>query len=129
MEAEGETIATHQRRFEREEHIFYPWHYLPILERKPGALRNDAPFHDWDLPGPITRVKQHMLKQPKGDHAFVQILLALHDHGSELLIVACEVALEHCTVSAAVVLNHFHRLNAPTQFRSLPVADNLTLTN
>ncbi len=42
---------------------------------------------------------------------------------------ACELVLEHRTVSSAVVLNHVHRLNAPTPIRSLPVADNLTLTN
>ena len=27
-----------------------PWHYLPVLARKPGALRNGDPFRNWDLP-------------------------------------------------------------------------------
>ena len=27
-----------------------PWHYVPVLARKPGALRNGAPFKDWVLP-------------------------------------------------------------------------------
>jgi transposase len=125
--ADGEQIATHQRSFGREQQILDPWHYLPVLERKPGALRNGAPFLNWTLPAPITKVKKHLLKQPKGDRAFVEILLALHEHGPELISVACELALEHRTVSAAVVLNHVHRLNAPTPIRSLPVPDDLVL--
>jgi len=27
-----------------------PWHHVPMLARKPGALRNGAPFKDWLLP-------------------------------------------------------------------------------
>ncbi len=69
--ADGEMIATHQCSFKREQQIFDPWHYLPVLERKQGALRNGTPFQNWSLPGPIIRVKQHLLKQPKGDRAFV----------------------------------------------------------
>jgi hypothetical protein len=39
------------RRFGRDVLICDPWHYLPLLERKPGALRNGVPFGEWDLPG------------------------------------------------------------------------------
>ena len=127
--ADGEQIAEHPRSFGREQQILNPWHYLPLLERKPGALRNGAPFQDWELPVPIAKVKAHLLKQPKGDRAFVEILLALREHGMELLTVACDLALEHRTVSAAVVLNHVHRLNAPTTIRLLPVANDLLLQN
>jgi hypothetical protein len=47
--ADGVVIAEHARRFGRDQLICDPWHYLPILERKPGALRNGVPFLDWDL--------------------------------------------------------------------------------
>ena len=30
-----------------------PWDYVPVPARKPGALRNGAPFKDWVLPGQI----------------------------------------------------------------------------
>ena len=125
--ADGGQIAVHPRSFGRGQQILDPWHYLPLLERKPGALRNGAPFQDWKLPSTLTKVKAHLLKQPKGDRAFVEILLALREHGSELLSVACELALEHRTVTAAVVLNYVHRLSTPTPIRSLPVPDNLAL--
>ena len=32
------------RHFRREQIIYDPWHYLPALMEKPGALRNGAPF-------------------------------------------------------------------------------------
>jgi hypothetical protein len=45
--ADGAVIAEHARRFGRDQLICDPWHYLPILERKPGALRNGVPFQEW----------------------------------------------------------------------------------
>jgi hypothetical protein len=42
--AEGQVIAEHNLRFGRDQLICEPWHYLPILEKKPGALRHGAPF-------------------------------------------------------------------------------------
>ena len=39
------------RRFGRDQTVYDPWHYVPVLARKPGALRNGAPFKDWTLPG------------------------------------------------------------------------------
>lgn len=37
--------------------IYNPWHYVPVLVRKPGALRNGAPLKDWALPGALGRVQ------------------------------------------------------------------------
>lgn len=127
--ANGEHIATHPRSFARDRQVLDPWHYLPLLERKPGALRNGAPFVQWELPAPIAAVKAKLMKQPKGDRAVVEILLALREHGSELLCVACELALEHRTVSAAVVLNHVHRLKAPFPMAALQVPEHLSLVH
>jgi hypothetical protein len=48
-----ETIAEHAHHFGREQLICDPWHYLPVLEKKPGALRYGAPFQDWEGIGPL----------------------------------------------------------------------------
>ncbi len=40
----GHVVGEHVRRFGRNETVFEPWHYVPVLARKPGALRNGAPF-------------------------------------------------------------------------------------
>jgi transposase len=53
---DGQVIADHVRQFGRGHCMFDPWHYLPVLVRKPGALRNGAPFQDWSLPAPLDRL-------------------------------------------------------------------------
>jgi transposase len=92
--ADGCLIAEHERCFGRDQFIFNPWHYLPILERKPGALRHGAPFQEWDLPASIQAVRDRLLKQPKGDKAFVDVLLMAKETGLEAMATACELTLE-----------------------------------
>jgi hypothetical protein len=55
-----EVIAEHARHFGRDRTIYDPWHYLPVLANKPGALRNGAPFQDWDLPPALTRLRRKL---------------------------------------------------------------------
>lgn len=92
--AGGQVPAEHLQRFGRDQLICDPWHYLSVLEKKPGALRNGAPFVAWDLPLPIQQVRERLLKQPRGDRAFVELLLIARDVGLEPLQVGCELALD-----------------------------------
>ena len=84
-----------------------------MLEKKPGALRNGAPFLAWDLPIPIQRVRDRILQQPKGDRAFVELLMLAGESGLDALTVACELTLECGAVSAPIVMNELRRLIAP----------------
>ena len=52
---DGVIVGEHARAFGRGQTIYDPWHYVPVLARKPGALRNGAPFKDWVLPPPWPR--------------------------------------------------------------------------
>jgi transposase len=113
--AEGQTVAEHPRGFGREQLVCDPWHYLPVPERKPGALRHGAPFRDWDLPAAIRAVRDRILKQPKGDRAFVELLLLAREAGLDVLEVACDLALEAGVVTGPVVLNAMRRLSAPAR--------------
>jgi transposase len=113
--AQGELIATHPRVFGRDQLVCDPWHYLPILEKKPGALRNGAPFVEWGLPPSIVQVRDRILKQPKGDSAFVELLLLARDAGLDALDMACELALTSGTITAPIVLNELRRLIAPSK--------------
>src|SRR6187455_480504 len=54
---DGVIVGEHVRSFGRGETIYDPWHYVPVLARKPGALRNGAPFQDWALPSAMERVR------------------------------------------------------------------------
>jgi transposase len=127
--AHGEIIAAHPRVFGREQLICDPWHYLPVLEKKPGALRDGAPFVAWDLPSPIQTVRDRILKQPKGDRAFVELLMLAGEAGLDALTAACELALEGGIVSAPIVMNELRRLIAPHLPRvEINVPDGIALT-
>ena len=69
--AEGNIIAEHERLFGLDQLACQPWHYVPILETKPWALRHGQPFIEWQLPLAIEGVRAFLLKQPKGDRAFL----------------------------------------------------------
>jgi transposase len=117
--SEGEMIADHARSLGKNHLICDPWHYLPILEKKPGALRNGIPFQQWELPLAIKTVRDRILKQPKGDRAFVELLLLARQTSLEALTVACELTLETGHITAAIVINELRRLTAPTRLAEL----------
>jgi len=108
--AGSESIGSHQRTFGRNKTLFNPWHYLPLLERKPGALRNGAPFKDWQLPPAILKVKSILMKRRGGDRECVEVLLAMSEHGIEAVSVSCELAITEHVVSRDYILNALHRL-------------------
>lgn len=127
--AHGEVIAAHTRVFGRDQLVCDPWHYLPILEKKPGALRNGAPFVTWDLPLPIKQVQDRILKQAKGDRAFVELLMLAGAAGLDALTVACELALEGGVVNGPVVMNELRRLLAPAPLvGAIDVPDAISLS-
>ncbi|MEO8767249.1 MAG: hypothetical protein ABI363_02730 [Nitrosospira sp.] len=115
MAAEGRAIAGHVRCFGRERLILDPWHCLPVLEKKPGALRNSAPFQEGALPAAIGMVKDKLLKPPHGGRAFVEVLLAMRQHDADRVTAACERVLRQGAVSAPVILNHVHYLPSPAK--------------
>jgi hypothetical protein len=125
MVANEAVVADHPRCFGRGQLICDPWHYLPVLEKKPGALRHGAPFVQWDLPVPIQVVRDRILKQNKGDRAFVDLLLMareLDDRGLETLEVACDLTLQSGVICAAVVVNAMQRLTEASRPQKLPSA-------
>jgi hypothetical protein len=126
--ADGKEVAGHQRNFGRHQLICDPWHYLPVLEKKPGALRHGVPFQQWDLPVSIQVVRDRVLKQDKGDRAFVELLLmarSLGDSGLETLEVACDLTLQTGIIATAVVLNEMRRLTEAARPKAL---ENLALS-
>ena len=107
--ADGVPIGEHERRFSRYQTVYNPWHYVPALEHKPGALRNGAPFKDWNLPGAMTRVREKLAKHPDGDRQFVEILTMVALYGLEAVANACATALEQDVVASSHVVNLLHR--------------------
>lgn len=70
--AEGQEVASHSRSFERGQTIYDWQHYVSLLQRKPGALRNGAPFEA--MPEPFKRLQTHLLQRAGGDAVMAQVL-------------------------------------------------------
>ncbi len=85
--------------------MFDPWHYVPVLARKPGALRNGAPFKDWVLPAGLERIRRKLAGAADSDRQMVNILTAVLSDGLPAVEAACLEALREGVHSADVVIN------------------------
>jgi DNA replication protein DnaC len=110
---DGRVVGTHRRAFGRGETIYDPWHYVPVLARKPGALRNGAPFKDWVLPAAIERVRRKLVDRDDGNRQMVDILAAVLSDGLAAVEAACAEALSQGVHSADIVLNILARQREP----------------
>jgi len=124
----GTLVADHPRQFGRDNVVYDPWHYLSVLERKPGALRNGAPFRQWDLPLSIARVRNRLSRYQGGDREFVDILRASQRHGMDIVEQACRKALSEGTVRGEIILNLIARSCDPLPVDSAQVPDSLSVT-
>ena len=131
---DGQVVGEHARRFGRGQTVYDPWHYVPVLSRKPGALRNGAPFQDWVLPGALGRVQRKLGRSDDGDRQIVTILSAVLSDGLEAVEAACHEALAAGIANADVILNVLARQREPERpadvltpgalaLRRQPVAD------
>jgi hypothetical protein len=124
---DGEIVAEHARRFGRDQTFYDPWHYVPVLARKPGALRNGAPFKGWALPGALGRVRSRLAAHDDGDKQMVAILTAVPLDGLAAVEAACAEALAGGTCSADVVLNILNRRRQPCAPAPIPTPESLRL--
>jgi transposase len=127
LAAGGKAVAEHERSFEKGRFILDPLHYLPLLERKPGALRNGRPFVNWELPAPIRTVWEYLRRYPDWDHQMSAILSAIPTYGAEAVGVACEMSLEENAVSQSVIMNYLTRLTEEPKTVDIAVSDRLRL--
>ncbi len=106
--AHDAVVASHPRCFGRNE-TRYDWqHYIPLIERKPGALRNGAPFAD--MPGPLQRLRGLLLKREGGDRVMAKVLAVVPKHGLEAVLVAVDLVLESGNLSVEHIENVLNRL-------------------
>ncbi|MBK9267552.1 MAG: IS21 family transposase [Sphingomonadales bacterium] len=120
--AEGRILCEHERIIARSHHlpgrIVYDWrHYLAVIQRKPGALRNGAPFIE--MPDAFRQLQGHLLKRVGGDREMVEILSLVLQHDEQAVLCAVELALEGGVPTKTHVLNILHRL---TDGKAPPVA-------
>jgi hypothetical protein len=111
--AEGQVICEHQRIIDRTHggpsRTVYDWrHYLAVVQRKPGALRNGAPF--LELPDAFKQLQHHLLRHLGGDREMVEILALVLHHDEQAVLTAVELALQAGVPTKTHILNLLHRL-------------------
>ena len=79
LRQDGRIVGAHARAFGRGRTVYNP--SVPVLARKPGALRNGAPFKHWVLPAALERVRRKLRAASDGDRQMVQILGAVLSDG------------------------------------------------
>ena len=91
----GEIIARHPRCYDREDMIFDPVHYLPLLEKKINALDQAAPLAEWDLPPEFQTLRRLMEARmiKAGRREYVQVLRLLENFDLDEVHVAIKNAL------------------------------------
>ena len=90
-----EVIARHPRSYERDDFVYDPIHYLPLLERKPGALDQATPLQGWELPeefGTLRRLLESRMGR-RGKREFVQVLRLLESFSQEEVQAAVKDAI------------------------------------
>ena len=124
---DGRVVAEHARRHGRGETIYDPWHYVPVLARKPGALRNGAPFKDWVLPAALERVRRKLAGSDDGDRQMVAILATVLTDGLPAVEAACAQAMSEGVHSSDMVINILTRQRDPGPAATILTPDALRL--
>jgi len=111
--AEAEVIAEHVRVFNRDHNskgtTVYDWrHYLAVVQRKPGALRNGAPFAE--LPKSFKRLRAVLGQRDGGDREMADILALVLHHDEQLVEQAVREAIASGVISKTHILNRLSRL-------------------
>ena len=92
----AEIIATHPRSYEQDDFVFDPLHYLPLLERKTGALDQAAPLVRWDLPDDYAVLRRRLEARMghQGKREFVRVLRLMEEFPQQQVHDAVREALQ-----------------------------------
>ena len=122
-------VASHARLSGSGQTVFDWQHYIEVVQRKPGALRNGTPF--LDLPPALLRLRQSLFRHPGGDRVMAQVLAVVPQAGLEAVLVAVELVLEGMAPSGSISVEHVRnvlaRLNTPVTPMQAETALQLTL--
>ena len=113
IHAENALVARHTRLPGRDQ-VGYGWqHYIPLVEKKPGALRNGAPFAD--MPPPLAQLQAALRRRERqqADRIMAKVLAAVPAHGLESVLQAVKHLLDSGVTSIEQVANVLSRLNEP----------------
>ncbi|MEA3346719.1 MAG: hypothetical protein U9Q21_01355 [Candidatus Auribacterota bacterium] len=112
----GEHIATHKRSFGEKQKILNPLHYLGILSRKPGALRDGRPFKNWQLPEVFNGYRKLLnRKYQNGDTYYAKTLVLLKNWPLKEVTDAVKKAMKLKVAGDGYILSLLKRKDNPSQ--------------
>ncbi|MGA8055453.1 MAG: IS21 family transposase, partial [Burkholderiales bacterium] len=121
----NEVVVAGHERLSAEGQTRYDWqHYIPLLQRKPGALRNGAPFAD--MPEPLQQLRRAVLRHAGGDRVMAQVLAIVPTAGLDAVLVAVALALESGPPSGRVSVEHV--VNVLGRLNATPTPQSVTTT-
>ena len=116
----GDAVVARHDRLTNKGQTAYDWqHYIGLVERKPGALRNGAPF--LDMPDELLQLRRSLMRYPGGDRVVADVLAAVPHAGIDAVLVAVAIALEDVTPSGQVSVEHIQ--NVLARLRSPPIPE------
>jgi hypothetical protein len=87
-------IARHERCWTREQQVFDPLHYLPLLQRKPGSLDDARPLQHWALPEAFGLLRRRLeADRQDGTREYIRVLMLLREYRLEHVTIAVQHAL------------------------------------
>jgi transposase len=111
-------IAAHPRCYRREQDLFDPLHYLPLLEQRPAAFEHAIPVRRWRADWPtayhqlLARLRERW-PDGAGVRMFVRVLRLLNDYPAALVEAAITQALSFGCLDVDGVQLCLHRLAHP----------------
>ena len=111
-------LARHPRSYEREQDLFEPLHYLPLLEQRPGAFDYARPMRQWRKDWPesyhqmLRVLREQWPESGRGVQEFVRVLRLHEDYPAHLVQQAIEQALASGCPHLDGVLHSLHQLTA-----------------
>jgi transposase len=111
-------LARHRRSYEREQDLFEPLHYLPLLEQRPGAFDYARPMRQWRKDWPesyhqmLRRLREQWPESGRGVQEFVRVLRLHEQYPAHLVQQAIEQALAYGCPHLDGVLLCLHQLTA-----------------
>ena len=115
---ETEPLTIHPRCYDRFQDVLDPLHYLPLLQRRPGALNHTKPIRQWreSWPPVYEQLLAHLQEkwpEGRGVREFVAILQLHGQHDPQQLAQAIELALGHHCAHLDGVQLCLHQLQQP----------------
>ena len=111
-------VASHQRCYHRGRDVMDPYHYLPVLLRKPRAFHQARAVRSYPWPPTFRQALAFLEERHPDDQGIKEFLriLALKDQvGEERLSRALELALQYRCVAADAVRHLLHRMESNWQ--------------